>query len=338
MNILVTGGAGFIGSHTCVELLNQNHSVIIIDNFSNSKRDVIRAIAKITNNNCNMVYHEVDLMNQKELESVFCEHLIDLVIHFAGVKSVSESISNPLKYYNENITMTLNLLHAMQKFDCKSIIFSSSATVYGTPQTLPLDESASVGLNITNPYGKTKYFQEEILKDLYKSDKTWSITILRYFNPVGAHSTGLIGEDPNGISNNLMPIILNVATGKIPRLKVFGENLRTIDGTCIRDFIHVVDLAKGHVCALSKANVSGVHIYNVGTGKGTSVKEFIETFERVNEVKLTYEFDKKREGDIEEIYSSVAKIQNELKWFATLTIEDMCKSSWNFVKVNQDNL
>lgn len=331
-NILVTGGLGFIGSHTCIELLNQGHFVIIVDNLKNSKESVYDNIIKITKKQDNLALYKTDLKNYDDLESIFLSRShIDLVIHFAGLKSVIESVENPILYYEDNIGMTLNLIKCMQKFNCKNIIFSSSATVYGKSINLPVVEADQVGLSLTNPYGKTKFFQEEILKDLYASDNTWSIILLRYFNPVGAHSSGLIGENPNDIPNNLMPYLSDVAIGKRSILNIFGSDWQTPDGTCIRDFIHVSDLALGHVSALKKVKVNGVHIYNLGTGKGTSVLELVNTFKNVNNIDIRYQFVDRRQGDVESTYASVQKAYDELGWKTNLTVEDMCRDTWNYL-------
>lgn len=333
LNILVTGGLGFIGSHTCVELLENHHKIIIVDNLSNSKYEVYNKISKISNKN-DIFFYEFDLKNYEKLNTVFSSHKIDLVIHFAGLKSVGESVKNPIFYYEENIGMTLNLIKCMKQHDCKKIIFSSSSTVYGTPSHLPMSEFDSVGISLTNPYGKTKYFQEEIFKDLHQSDNNWSIVLLRYFNPVGAHPSAVIGENPNDIPNNLMPYLLNVAMKKQNILNIFGNNYPTPDGTCIRDFIHVVDLAKGHLCSLKKLNTNGVHVYNLGTGKGTSVLELVNTFEKINNIKIPYQFVEKRNGDVCASYTSSQKAYDELGWTSTLTIDDMCRDAWKFAQNN----
>lgn len=329
MQILVTGGTGYIGSHTCVELLNNNYEVIIVDNLSNSKKEVVNKIEKITNKK--LKFYELDIRNKDSLERVFKENKIDAVIHFAGLKAVGESVVKPLLYYNHNISSTLTLLEVMNEFNCKNIIFSSSATVYGEQESFKYNEIMECKPP-KNPYGATKSIIERILKDLYISDNSWSISILRYFNPIGAHESGLIGEDPNDIPNNLMPYILGVAQNKFPELTIFGNDYNTIDGTCIRDYIHVVDLAKGHISALNHIlkNPKGVFIYNLGTGHGTSVLELITTFERVNNLKLNYKFGARREGDLPACYADVTKSWKELGWKSEKTIEDMCKDSYNF--------
>lgn len=331
MKILITGGAGYIGSHAVVELLNKNEDLILIDNFYNSKRKTLENIKKITNKD--FKFYEMDYTDINLLEKVFEENKIDAVIHFAGYKAVGESVEKPIEYYQNNVSGTLNLLSVMKKHNVKKIIFSSSATVYGVPQKLPITETDKVG-GTTNPYGTSKLFIEQILKDLYNSDNTWSIAILRYFNPVGAHTSSLIGEDPNGIPNNLMPYILKVATGEKPKLNVFGNDYETKDGTGVRDYIHVVDLAKGHIKALEKINKekNGLFIYNLGTGKGYSVLEMIKTFEKVTGQKINYEITERRPGDVAECYADSTKAQKELNFTCEKTLEDMCKDAWNFVK------
>ncbi len=330
MAILVTGGAGYIGSHTAVELLNNNEDLIIIDNFYNSKSEVLERIKKITKKE--FKFYEMDYTDKKSLEKVFQENKIDAVIHFAGYKAVGESVEKPIEYYSNNVGGTLNLLSVMKKYNVKKIIFSSSATVYGTPKTLPIKETDDIG-GTTNPYGTSKLFIEKILTDLYNSDNTWSIAILRYFNPVGAHSSSLIGEDPNGIPNNLMPYILKVATKEKPKLYVFGNDYNTKDGTGVRDYIHVVDLAKGHVKTLDKINKEkqGLFIYNLGTGKGYSVLEIIKVFEKVTGQKIEYEFTERRKGDIDMCYADVSKARKELDFSCEKTLEDMCKDAWEYV-------
>ncbi len=331
MAILVTGGAGYIGSHTVVELLNNNEDLIIIDNFYNSKSEVLEKIKKLTKKD--FKFYEMDYTDKKSLEKVFQENKIDAVIHFAGYKAVGESVEKPIEYYSNNVGGTLNLLSVMKEYNVKKIIFSSSATVYGTPKTLPIKETDDIG-GTTNPYGTSKLFIEKILTDLYNSDNTWSIAILRYFNPVGAHSSSLIGEDPNGIPNNLMPYILKVATKEKPKLYVFGNDYNTKDGTGVRDYIHVVDLAKGHVKTLDKINKEnqGLFIYNLGTGKGYSVLEIIKVFEKVTGQKIEYEFTERRKGDIDMCYADVSKARKELDFSCEKTLEDMCKDAWEYVK------
>ena len=334
MKILVTGGLGYIGSHTCVELLENGHEVIVIDNLSNSKIEVKDKIAEITGKEIS--FYEGDMLDKNILVNIFKEHCIDAVIHFAGFKAVGESVKMPLKYYRNNIDSTLNLLEAMKEAGCKNLVFSSSATVYGlqdTPRYVETMEKKTP----TNPYGKTKTMIEEILEDLYISDNTWNITILRYFNPVGAHESGLIGEDPNGIPNNLMPYILKVAAHELECLTIFGNDYDTEDGTCIRDYIHVVDLAKGHISALNKMmSISPmICVYNLGSGNGVSVKEIVETFERVNELKLNYKYGDKREGDLAANFADASKAYLELHWKTEKTIEDMCRDAWHFKNINK---
>ena len=330
MSILVTGGAGYIGSHTVVELLNEGEKVIVVDNFVNSKPEALKAIKKITGKD--FEFYEVDLRNEEELENVFEENKdITAVIHFAGLKAVGESVEKPLEYYDNNINGTLVLLELMQKHNVKKIIFSSSATVYGDPATVPIKEDFP--LSATNPYGQTKLMIEQILKDLYISDNNWSIILLRYFNPIGAHESGLIGESPNGIPNNLMPYINQVALGKLDHLNVFGNDYPTHDGTGVRDYIHVVDLAKGHLKALKRADkMTGVEEYNLGTGKGYSVLDIVKNFEKATGQKIKYEITARRPGDIAECYADPTKAEKMLDWKAEKNLEQMCKDSWNFTK------
>ncbi len=330
MSILVTGGAGYIGSHTVVELLNEGEKVIVVDNFVNSKPEALKAIKQITGKD--FEFYEVDLRNEEELENVFEENKdITAVIHFAGLKAVGESVEKPLEYYDNNINGTLVLLELMQKHNVKKIIFSSSATVYGDPATVPIKEDFP--LSATNPYGQTKLMIEQILKDLYISDNNWSIILLRYFNPIGAHESGLIGESPNGIPNNLMPYINQVALGKLDHLNVFGNDYPTHDGTGVRDYIHVVDLAKGHLKALKRADkMTGVEEYNLGTGKGYSVLDIVENFEKATGQKIKYEITARRPGDIAECYADPTKAEKMLDWKAEKDLEQMCKDSWNFTK------
>ena len=275
MSILVTGGAGYIGSHTCVELLDAGYDIVVVDNFINSKPDSLEKIKTISGKD--FKFYETDLLDREGVEKIFKENKIDVVIHFAGLKAVGESVAQPMRYYHNNIGSTIVLCETMKKFDCKKIVFSSSATVYGDPASVPIKEDFP--LHTTNPYGSTKLMIENILQDIFVSDNDWSIALLRYFNPIGAHKSGLIGESPNGIPNNLVPYIAQVAVGIREHLNVFGNDYETKDGTCIRDFIHVVDLAKGHVKAIEKVKTSGVHVYNLGTGKGTSVLELVNSFQ-----------------------------------------------------------
>lgn len=335
MKILVTGGCGYIGSHTVVELLDSNYEVVIIDNFSNSKRNVLDKIKMITNKD--FKFYEGDVCDKTILEKIFNENEIDGVIHFAGFKAVGESVQKPLMYYRNNLDTTLTLLEVMNDFNCKKIVFSSSATVYGDAKETKFVETIKKGTP-SNPYGKTKTMIEDILEDLYTSDPTWSITMLRYFNPVGSHESGLIGDDPSGIPNNLMPYILRVAIGKLECLTIFGNDYDTPDGTCIRDYIHVVDLAKGHIKAIEQLfNLkSGLKIYNLGTGKGVSVTEIVTTFERVNNLKLNYKYGERRNGDLPSICADPTLALKELGWKAEKTLEDMCKDAYNFILKNKE--
>lgn len=334
MKILVTGGTGFIGSHTCVELLNSGYDVVIIDNLSNSKREVADYIEKITNKS--VTFYEGDVCDKEILRKIFKENKIDAVIHFAGYKAVGESVLKPLMYYRNNILSTLSLLEVMNEFNVKKIAFSSSATVYGKPKSLPIKEDFP--LSTTNPYGTTKLIIEGILKDLYNSDKEWSIAILRYFNPIGAHKSGLIGENPNGIPNNLMPYIIKVATGELDCLGIFGNDYDTHDGTGVRDYIHVTDLAKGHVKAIEKIlNDKGCDCYNLGTGNGYSVLDLVNTFMRVNNVRVKYEIKKRRPGDIDSCYADPSYAYEKLGWRAEKDINEMCLDAYNFVKKSDKN-
>lgn len=330
MKILVTGGAGYIGSHTCVELLNEGFEVVVIDNFSNSKSSSLDAIKKITGKD--FKFYEIDYLDKDALNKVFEENKIDAVINFAGFKAVGESVQKPIEYYTNNISGALNLLDVMRKHNVKKFVFSSSATVYGNPEKIPLTEDCKIG-GTKNPYGTSKLFIEQILKDIYVSDNSWDIIILRYFNPVGAHESGLIGEDPKGIPNNLMPYIAKVATKELKELSVFGNDYNTPDGTGVRDYIHVVDLAKGHVLALNKLEKEGkgLFIYNLGTGTGYSVLDLVHAYEKANNVKVPYKIAPRRDGDIATCYSDPTKAKNELGFVATKTIEDMCHDSYKFV-------
>lgn len=334
MSILVTGGAGYIGSHTAVELLEAGEEIIIVDNFINSKPEVLDKIKEITKKD--FKFYEIDLLDKQKLEKVFQENNIEVVIHFAGLKAVGESVQKPIEYYHNNITGTLVLLELMKKYNCNKIVFSSSATVYGSPKTVPIKEDFP--LSTTNPYGSTKLMIEQILRDVCVANKDFSAIILRYFNPIGAHKTGLLGEDPNGIPNNLMPYITQVAIGKLEHLNVFGDDYPTKDGTGVRDYIHVVDLSIGHVKALQKARVStGAIEYNLGTGNGYSVLEIVDAFEKANNLKLKYKITDRRPGDIAECYADPTKAKEELNWVAEKTLEDMCKDSWNFIKNKSKN-
>ena len=334
MAILLPGGAGFIGSHTAVELLKEGKEIIIIDDFSNSTPKSIEAIKKITGKD--FKFYEMDYADREKLERVFEENKIDAVINFAGFKAVGESVQKPIEYYTNNISGALVVLDVMRKYGCKKFIFSSSATVYGDPEVIPITEDSKVG-GTTNPYGTTKLFIEQILKDIYKSDNTWDICILRYFNPVGAHESGLIGEEPKGIPNNLMPYIARVAAGVLPQLSVFGNDYDTHDGTGVRDYIHVVDLAKGHVKALEKLDKEneGLYIYNLGTGTGYSVLDMVKAFEETTGKEVKYKIAPRRPGDIATCYADPAKARRELNWTTEKTLEDMCKDSWNFIEKNK---
>lgn len=335
LKILVTGGIGYIGSHTVVELLEAGNEVVVIDNFSNSKPEVIEYIKKITGKD--FKFYEGDVCNKTILDTIFSENKIDAVIHFAGYKAVGESVKKPLMYYENNLFSTIQLLKAMDEAGCRRFVFSSSATVYGNPKSLPIKEDFP--LSTTNPYGATKLMIENILRDLSVSNPDWSIAILRYFNPIGAHKSGLIGESPNGIPNNLMPYIVKVATGEIEVLSVFGNDYETHDGTGVRDYIHVVDLAKGHLKAIDKvANTKGVQAYNLGTGIGYSVLDIVNAFEKANQMKVNYKIVERRPGDIAACYADPSYALKELGWKAEYGIEDMCKDSYHYVEtVNKDN-
>ena len=335
MSVLVTGGAGYIGSHTVVELLNEGKEVIIIDNFSNSKNDSLDAIRKITGKD--FKFYNINYLNREELERVFIENPdIDSVLNFAGYKAVGESVAKPIEYYINNISGALVLLDTMRKYNVKKFIFSSSATVYGEPEKMPITEDSKTG-GTTNPYGTTKLYIEQILKDLYNSDNTWDIAILRYFNPVGAHESGLIGEEPKGIPNNLMPYVVRVAAGILPELSIFGNDYDTHDGTGVRDYIHVVDLAKGHIKALEKLERenSGLYIYNLGTGIGYSVLDMVNAFEKATGKEVKYKIVERRPGDIATCYSDPTKAKNELGWEAEKTLEDMCRDAWRYIENNK---
>ena len=331
MSILVTGGTGFIGSHTAVELLKNNEDIVIVDNFINSSPEVVGKIKQITGKE--FKFYEVDILDKDKLDKVFEENTINSVIHFARLKAVGESVQKPLEYYHNNITGTLVLLEVMKKHNCKNIVFSSSATVYGDQGVSKYSESMGRG-ETTNPYGTTKAMIEKILEDLYLADNTWRIVMLRYFNPVGAHESGIIGDNPNGIPNNLMPFIQKVAAGKLPELSIFGNDYPTKDGTGVRDFIHVVDLAKGHIHAMKKLeeNQESALVYNLGTGTGYSVLDMVKAFEKVNDVKVPYQIAPRRAGEISLMLADPTKAKEELEWVATKNLEDMCRDSWNFAK------
>ena len=331
MTVLVTGGAGYIGSHTVIELLNSGNQVIIVDNFYNSQPEVLKRIKELSGKD--FKFYEVDVLNKEDLTKVFEENKIDSVIHFAGYKAVGESVEKPLEYYHNNLTSTFILCEVMKKFGVKNLVFSSSATVYGLNNISPLKEE--LPLSTTNPYGTTKLMIEQILNDLWNSDKEWSIALLRYFNPIGAHESGRIGENPNGIPNNLMPYITQVAVGKREKLSIFGSDYDTVDGTGVRDYIHVVDLAKGHIKALGKhSKINKIEAYNLGAGKGYSVLQLVEAFEKANGVKIPYAISERRAGDVATCYADSSKAKEQLGWEAEKTIEDMCKDSWNWQSKN----
>lgn len=332
MTILVTGGAGYIGSHTCVELLNAGYDVVIIDNLYNSNQKAVDRIEEITGKK--VKFYPDDMMDRAAVKRVFDENKIDAVIHFAGLKAVGESVHKPIEYYRTNIGSTLNLTDEMRAHDCKNIIFSSSATVYGDPAEIPITENCPKG-TCTNPYGWTKWMQEQILTDIHTADPEWNVILLRYFNPIGAHKSGLIGEDPKGIPNNLLPYVAQVAIGKLPEINVFGNDYDTPDGTGVRDYIHVVDLARGHVKAIERfAKKDGVFICNLGTGHGYSVLDVIHAFEKACGKELPYVIRERRPGDIATCYSSPAKAEKELGWTAEFDLEDMCRDSWNWQQKN----
>ena len=329
--ILLTGGAGYIGSHTAVELLNDGWDVVIADNFNNSSPEVLARIEELTSKK--PVFYEIDVCDEAAVEKLFSEQKIDAVVHFAGYKAVGESVSKPEMYYDNNLNSTLVLLRVMKKYGCKNFVFSSSATVYGIPETVPLVETMPT--SCTNPYGWTKLMNEQILTDIAKADPELSVVLLRYFNPIGAHKSGRIGEDPNGIPNNLVPYITQVAVGKLKHLNVLGDDYATHDGTGVRDFIHVVDLALGHLAALAYSfDNTGVEIFNLGTGTGYSVLDIVKAFEKVNGIKIPYVIAPRRQGDVAECYADASKAHKMLGWSAKYTIEDMCRDSWNWQKNN----
>ncbi len=328
--ILVTGGCGYIGSHTTLELLNKGYDVVVVDNFSNSNYEALRRVQEITGKS--ITFYEADIRDCAKMEEIFTHHKFDAVIHFAAFKAVGESCRLPLKYYENNISGTVSLLRIMEKYNVKKIIFSSSATVYGDPERLPLDETCR--LSTTNPYGSTKLMMENIMQDLHKADNAWNIILLRYFNPVGAHESGRIGEDPKGIPNNLMPFVAQVASGKLSCINVFGNDYDTPDGTGVRDYIHVVDLALGHIAAIEQCMESGVHIYNLGTGHGYSVMDMIHAFEKACGKTLPYKVCPRRSGDIASCYAAPDKAKKELKWEAKFGIEEMCASQWKWQSGN----
>lgn len=329
--VLVTGGAGFIGSHTVVELLNGGYGVVVVDNLSNSSMESMNRVEKITGKK--VKFYDGDVRDGALLDKIFEENNIDWVIHFAGLKAVGESCVKPIEYYDNNLNGTLVLVDSMRRHGCKQIVFSSSATVYGTPEKLPLDENCKIG-GTTNPYGTSKYFQEIMLTDIWKADNEWNVVLLRYFNPVGAHESGLMGEDPKGIPNNLMPYVAQVATGKLKCIHVFGNDYPTPDGTGVRDYIHVVDLALGHIAAIKGCSQPGVHIYNLGTGIGYSVLDMIHAFEKACGKTLPYVIDGRRPGDVASCYASSEKAEKELGWKAKYSLEDMCASQWKWQSLN----
>lgn len=332
MSVLVTGGLGYIGSHTCVELMNAGQEIVVVDNLYNCKKSSYDRIKALTGKDFS--FYECDIRNSEGLNEVFEKENITSVIHFAGLKAVGESVRKPLEYFDNNVTGTLVLLDVMRKHNCKKIVFSSSATVYGMNNVSPLTEDMEVG-GVTNPYGRTKFMIECILKDLYVSDNSWSICLLRYFNPIGAHKSGTMGEDPNGIPNNLMPYITQVAAGRLKRLGVFGNDYPTHDGTGVRDYIHVVDLAKGHVKAIDYAEKhKGTEIFNLGTGTGYSVLDIVKAFSKVNNIEIPYDIKPRRAGDIAECYADPTKAYEILGWKAEKTLEDMCRDSWNWQSHN----
>ena len=329
--ILVTGGAGYIGSHTLIELINNNFDVVVVDNLVNSSRESLRRVEQITGHEIPFI--EADVRDQSALDDIFTTYDIDSVIHFAGLKAVGESVAKPLEYYDNNLVSTMALLEAMREHNVKQLVFSSSATVYGSPSELPLRETSTVGVGLTNPYGKTKYMIEQIIQDYCAADPTFEATILRYFNPIGAHQSGQIGEDPNGIPNNLLPYVAQVAVGKLQSVGVFGDDYDTPDGTGVRDYIHVVDLARGHVAALQHMK-AGANVSNLGTGSGTSVLEIIKAFSKACERDLPYEIKPRRAGDIAACYADCSKAERELGWRAELSIEQACADSWRWQSQN----
>lgn len=332
MAILVTGGTGYIGSHTVVALIEAGHDVVIVDNLVNSKIEVLDRINQITG--VRPKFYQIDLLEKEQVRSMFKREQIEAVIHFAGLKAVAESVTKPLRYFHNNLGSTLTLLELMEEYHITRFVFSSSATVYGKPTTVPIAEEFPIG-EVSNPYGRTKYFIEKIIADYCKANPNFDACILRYFNPLGAHQSGLIGEEPEGIPNNLMPYITQVAIGKLSHLKIYGNDYQTPDGTGVRDYIHVLDLAYGHVLALEKRNTTpGLTIYNLGTGKGYSVFDIIRTFEHVNHVKIPYTINPRRPGDIDECFADTTKAEKELHFYTKYTLEDMCRDSWNFQKKN----
>jgi UDP-glucose 4-epimerase len=338
--ILVTGGAGFIGSHSVLELLDAGYDVVVLDNFVNAVRDKdnfpvsLHRVEQLTGKK--ITFYTVDILNREQLKPIFESHKFDCVIHFAALKAVGESVAMPLEYYKNNVIGAMNLLEVMKEAGVKNFVFSSSATVYGSPQKLPLDENHPVGQGITNPYGKTKYFIEEILFDMCKADPSWNVVILRYFNPVGAHKSGLIGEDPKGLPNNLMPYVAQVCVGKLPHVRVYGNDYDTPDGTGVRDYIHIVDLAKGHVAAIKKIAEGNIRckVYNLGTGRGYSVLEMIKALEKASGKNIPYQIEGRREGDIGSVYCDTTYAEKDLHWKAEYGLEEMCKDLWKWQETN----
>lgn len=331
MKVLVTGGAGYIGSHTIIELVESGHDIVVVDSLANSSKESLNRVEKIIGKD--IEFHVFDLRDETRLDELFNEHSFDAVIHFAGLKAVGESVEKPLLYYENNLGSTLTLLKVMDRRACKRLVFSSSATVYGSPESLPLTEASRTGIGITNPYGQTKYMIEQILSDLAHSDNEWYITLLRYFNPIGAHESGTIGEDPNGLPNNLLPFVSQVAVGKLDKVRVFGNDYDTPDGTGVRDYIHVVDLANGHVAAL-KHMVQGTAIYNLGTGHGISVLEMIGAFEKASGKAIPYEIAARRPGDVASCYADCSLAETALGWKAEKSLEDACVDSWRWQSQN----
>lgn len=331
LTVLITGGAGFIGSHVCVELLEAGYDIVVVDNFSNSCPEALKRVMEITHRD--VPYYEIDVLDADKLNDVFAAHRFEAVIHCAGLKAVGESVEFPMKYYRSNLTGTINLCEIMNLHEVHRLVFSSSATVYGAPKHVPITENSPLGA--TNPYGRTKQMTEQMLLDLHHSDPRWHISILRYFNPIGAHKSGRIGEDPRGVPNNLLPYMTQVAVGKRVQLNIFGNDYPTADGTGVRDYIHVVDLARGHVCALEKGfSHGGAGIYNLGTGRGYSVLEMVDAFEKVSGQKIHYAFVERRPGDIAECYADPAKARRELSWVAVRGIEEMCEDAWRWQMMN----
>lgn len=331
MAILTTGGAGYIGSHTCIELTKAGYDVVVVDNLDNSSEKSLERVEKIVGKK--IKFYKEDVRDKAAMRKIFTENKIDAVIHFAGLKAVGESVAKPIEYYDNNLISTLVLLEVMREFDCKKIVFSSSATVYGVAKEMPLTEDMPLGA--INPYGRTKYFIEEMLRDVYVSDKTWSIALLRYFNPIGAHESGTIGEDPKGIPNNLMPYIAQVAVGRLEKLHVFGNDYKTVDGTGVRDYIHVVDLADGHVKAVDWAlKNEGCEAINLGTGNGISVLQLRDAFVKASGAEVPYVIDPRRPGDPDEVYANAQKAKDLLGWEAKRNVDDMCKDSWNWQSNN----